>query len=299
MPDAIPEPIPSLPTPVGSEPPPAAVLRSYAPLLLKILNYVMLSLVAVGMTYLTAKFGIKQPEIKVSPPVVVLPEPEPLVETAEIMYFCGRHEALIDNLNTQPWPNKQITWNIDTSGYTGPLTHEQVVEAFDIAWKAWARDLDITPRYVQAAAGAMVQSKFGSIDGPSNVLAWSELADGTNKAKAQMYDKAEAWTISEQPAQATIDLVRVACHEIGHVLGLVHDNVGNKALMEPTYSRTIRLPTARDVERAISLGYKRRINTPTNPNPPPQIELKVSVDADKLAELMRASGYKVELIPPK
>jgi hypothetical protein len=293
----VPEPIPSLPTPVGSEPSPATVLRSYAPLLLKILNYVMLSLVAVGMTYLTAKFGIKQPEVKVSPPVVVLPEPEPLVEVAEIMYFCGRRESLADNLNTAPWPNKTITWNIDPSGYKGTLTKEQIIEAFDIAWKAWATHLDIIPRYVAADAGAMVRSKFGEIDGPSKVLAWSELADGTNNSKAQMYDKAEAWTISDNPAQATIDMVRVACHEIGHVIGLVHDNVGNKALMEPTYSRTIRLPTPRDIDRALSLGYKPRPISPAEPQPAPTIELKVSVEPEKLAEILRKAGYEVKVLP--
>lgn len=215
----------------------------------------------------------------------------------DVLHFCGLRENLLDRLTARPWPNKTIKWSIDTDEYVGPLRRAQIVEAFDVAWKAWARDLDIQPTYVTDEDAADVRSRFGVVfdddgqpDGPSGILAWSELSDGSGRPRRQMYDRAEPWTISGNPGQAQIDVVRVAAHEIGHAMGLVHAPVGTPELMAPTYSRVIQFPTDGDVARAAALGYPRRT---TGSSPAPTIELKVSADPEKLAELLRKAGYKV------
>jgi len=236
-------------------------------------------------------FGVPKGAIPVPPPPIditaILPSTEP-----EPLFFCGRTESIRDSLTTKPWPVKRITWHIDTSA--SPLPEQQVIEAFKAAWNSWAAGIDIEPVYVEVASGAMVRSRFGDYDGSGKVLAWSELADGTITTKHQLYDRAEKWgAFAGGGSGGGIDLVRVAAHEIGHVLGLFHDEGRGNALMDPIYSKTIRLPTEQDINRALTMGYKPAAKSPI-PMGPLTIQFPVSAEADAVAEALRKAGFKVE-----
>ncbi len=244
-------------------------------------------------------FGVPKGTIPIptAPPIdlsSILPSTEP-----EPLFFCGRSESIRDALTAKPWPVRRITWTIDAS--LSPLPEQQVIEAFKAAWASWAAGVDIEPVYVPNTSAALVQTRFGDYDGSGKVLAWSELADGTATVKHQLFDRSEKWgAFAGGGTGNNIDLVRVAAHEIGHVLGLFHDDGRGMALMDPIYSKTIRLPTEQDINRALALGYKPAAKvTPTNPMPGPlTISFPVSAEASAVAEAMRKAGFKVEAPAP-
>lgn len=190
-------------------------------------------------------------------------------DTPDDILICGMIANVIGPLAKWPGEAPRLPWHVDTAGYQGDYSPGKIRDAFAVAWGYWAAVVEITPEVVDVAASALIRSHFKRIDGPSNVLAWSELADNSNRPKTQRYDAGDNWVITpaDQTPSGGIDLVRVACHEIGHVLGLDHDNANADALMRPSYSTRIPKPTARDVQRLIGLGYKPR----TTPVPPPAV----------------------------
>jgi hypothetical protein len=192
-------------------------------------------------------------------------------QSPDDILICGATVQAIGPLAKWPGANPSLPWYLDTAGYRGQLTAAAVLAAYDRAWAYWAAVVEIDPKTVADAGAALIRAHFARIDGPSNVLAWSELADNSNRPKTQRYDAGDDWVITPegQTPSGGIDLVRVACHEIGHVLGLDHDNANADALLRPSYSTRIPKPTARDVQRLIGLGYKPRTTAPVPPAPFP------------------------------
>ena len=180
-------------------------------------------------------------------------------------YFCSQttHRLGMDAAARWPGAAPHLPWHLDLSGYSGSLAPSVIFGAFAQAWLWWAEIAEITPVMVQEVGEALVRKHFARIDGPNGVLAWSELADSTMRPKTQRYDNGEHWTV-EWFLQA------VACHEIGHVLGLEHDSQNSKALMAPFIQSDVRKPTDRDAARLLGLGYQRRTTPiPTDPQPGP------------------------------
>lgn len=162
--------------------------------------------------------------------------------------------------NGRRWPTDRITYYVDLAGVGRQTTAVKAAirGAFAEAWSKWTRPLKLEAVEVDTAAAALVRHRFGPIDGPFGTLAWSYLADGTLRPKEQLYDAGERWTTGPPDGTDRLSIPTVAGHEIGHVLALAHRAPPAGDLMDPTYSEKVTGPTAGDVGRAVSLGYRRR-----------------------------------------
>ena len=120
------------------------------------------------------------------------------------------------------------------------------------------------------------------IDGSGQVLAWSEFPAGT-RSVTQKYDTSERFVVAESPTWPQIDLLAVACHEIGHALGLDHDREGSGSLMEPVYKPGRRVPQQRDIMRIQAL-----YGIPDEPKPNPERIARLMRIYDQHGDLMAA-----------
>lgn len=169
------------------------------------------------------------------------------------------------------WPNPRVTWCL-TELLPG-ISYEDMRDAYALAWSRWAEACGLVPVYSTQARTANVLVGVGRIDGPMGVLAWSELPCGGPTQLTQRYDDGEPWVISDSPPANRIDLLRVACHEIGHVIGLPHIESGN--LLQPTYSRAIRAPQSGDIREAVRrYGPAPTLEPKPKPTPAPAPEPK-------------------------
>lgn len=225
--------------------------------------------------------------------LVELLEPDP-VRYEGAPYEVGEHLHEHDEAEAR-FPANRVTWWVDPAGVgqiRPAVTVEQVRDAMRQAWSMWATRLDLEPVEVMEESQAYVKHRFGFIDGSARTLAWSTLTDGGPRPQEQKYDTGESWTLGP-PAPGQVSLPVVACHEIGHAMGLHHDVGGSDAIMRPTYTSQIVKPTDRDIGRMVRLGYALR----EQPVPVPPSPGVIAVPAvlrleDVLSELKRL-GYGV------
>jgi hypothetical protein len=175
--------------------------------------------------------------------------------------FCALPDVMPLQQNLCKWAgdNPRVTWNL--SGPMPPgLSPAQATDAFAWAWAQWQAVCAIRPEFVADPAAAMVAVTFGPIDRAGGTLAWSELPCGNAGRLTQLFDAQESWVVAENPPRFQMDLGRVACHEIGHVLGMPHLASGN--LMQPMYDANIRRPQTGDVAEAEARYGKPKPGTP-------------------------------------
>lgn len=184
----------------------------------------------------------------------------------QALRFCGHPDVLGMEHATTPckWAHKNIRWTLTgiLSGFEEPVFRR----AYQTAWARWSEICAIQPEYTESIAGANVIIGFGAIDGGLGTLAWSELPCGAPRQLRQLYDHNENWVITDGATSGRqIDLTRVACHEIGHVLGIPHLKDGN--LMGAMYSSAIWKPQADDITEGVR-RYGSVVPLPPPPPPP-------------------------------
>lgn len=157
---------------------------------------------------------------------------------------------------------------LDVGVYVTPgakLGEVSLADAFELAIKGWNDVCGLKLFMATNAKTAHILTGSGQIDGPSNILAQSELPCGFQPGRwrqlNQLFDASEAWTIADNPPANKIDAVRVICHEVGHAWGCGHISTGN--LMAPVYSAQLRWPQRGDIAEA-----RARYGLPAPSSPP-------------------------------
>lgn len=217
--------------------------------------------------------------------------------------FCGIAEHIATGAVAAYWPEAPVTWNIRDN--LPRLSVADVKAAFLLGVESWERVCGIDLRYTANGKTANILLTVANLGGPSGVLADSHLVPPGLRKNAdfqatQRYDSSESWTIAENPAPGTIDIVRVAAHEIGHAIGSPH---GGEGLMKPTYSTKIRFPQPGYDTEFAQRGYgppkPDQPPEPTPPTPGPK-NARVIAEWDAAGRLIRAEispGARITFLP--
>lgn len=292
----------SEPTPAPAAPtkPGRWLDRTLGPTLGPVARHAAGVLAGVLLAYLLGLVGVKADPT----PVEFQQAPDAPAVNYEGARYHGEHgdhaEHVVEVAAARAFPQRAVRYWIDYASAAQirpPLSADAVSAAIRQAWGWWAEGLDIEPAEVADAKSAHLvmsfdRNVFGRADGPLGVLAACELGDGTTKQKRLVFDAAERWTAGP-PAANQLSLPTVGCHELGHWLGLGHDDPTAPAVMRPSYSAALPREQPRDIARAVQLGYKLRAKTPAPPTSD-VLTFPVSAKAGDLAEALRKSGWSVE-----
>ncbi|XP_070331753.1 stromelysin-3 isoform X2 [Odocoileus virginianus] len=181
------------------------------------------------------------------------------------------------------WEKTDLTYRI--LRFPWQLLREQVRQAVAEALQVWS---DVTPlTFTEVHEGhADIVIDFTRywhgdnlpFDGPGGILAHAFFPK-THREGDVHFDYDETWTIGDN--QGT-DLLQVAAHEFGHVLGLQHTTAA-KALMSPFYTFRYPLSLSPDDRRGIQQLYGRPRLAPTSR--PPDLGPGTGADTNEIAPL--------------
>ncbi len=183
------------------------------------------------------------------------------------MYFCSVEDVQAF-AGRNRWNKRHLTYRI--SGSLSSLPSEEMSRAFEIAWARISDVCGMTAEETRGKADIFIHT--GRIDGPNGTLAWSQLANGTDRPLEQKYDAGDRWGIFDDHPRREIDLARVACHELIHALGVSHIS-GELALMNPSYGAVIKPQDADIRELRDRYGPPKKTQPPVDPDKPLVVEL--------------------------
>ncbi|XP_021334138.1 stromelysin-3 [Danio rerio] len=153
------------------------------------------------------------------------------------------------------WPKTDLTYKIQR--FPWQMREDKVRRIFQEALKVWS---DVTPltftEVVNQEADIVIDfTRYWHgdnlpFDGPGGILAHA-FFPRTHREGDIHFDYDESWTVGNELGT---DLLQVAAHEFGHVLGLQHSLVPG-AIMSPFYSFSYPLKLSEDDKKGIQYLY--------------------------------------------
>lgn len=211
--------------------------------------------------------------------------------------FCGvTDEAFAINGRTYQWPRgMKVSWGIGFSRL-GTLSDLDCKGAREQAFAEICGYCGLDAAYNPNSKTANFIAMSTRLDGPNGILAQHRIPVGNVTQETVLpgeFDDGENWSIGANVG-AAIDYYRVDLHELLHGCGLGHAPVdkNNPALIEPTYSRSIRNLQPRDIAELQRRYGKRETPVPT-PVPTPAPSNKTIIEISGAVSGISIPGYRV------
>lgn len=200
---------------------------------------------------------------------------------------CGVTDAEHAREALNRWGMRHLTYAIEATPRGRDLSPESAARSIRQAFASWSAVCDLTFEEIDSRAACNLligvgRGRRAGFDGPSGTLAWAELPpDDGHRSQLQMRFDLDENFVTESSASGVL-LENVACHEIGHLLGLSHTRAAG-SLMLPTYSPRVSKPQTDDIRRVVERYGERA--TPAPDQPPtipaiPQSPAKIQVLMD-------------------
>ncbi|MEL6435937.1 MAG: cadherin domain-containing protein, partial [Pseudomonadota bacterium] len=170
-----------------------------------------------------------------------------------------------------------VTWSMATSNYAADfiqfssfITNQQFIGVIRAAFDAWEAVTNVNFVEVTDSSNVDIRLGFGQLGGPSGTLG---IANYSFSVPSNIlvesfirFDIAETWHYSITPQTDDISAYLVALHEIGHVLGIDHSDVG-EAVMTASINEDLPGLTQDDIDAVQAIYGARTVNTPSNQAP--------------------------------
>ncbi|XP_071945161.1 matrix metalloproteinase-18-like [Antedon mediterranea] len=152
------------------------------------------------------------------------------------------------------WEKRNLKYYIGNR--TTDLKPSEIQDGIEYAVKLWSDNSGLTFTQVDDAAVSDVRFDFVNkihgdqkeFDGPGKVLAHAFFPNEERRGQVH-FDEAETWLGPKQyhdPSGTKYNIMVLAAHEIGHVLGLEHTSNETKSIMKPwpvKYYKNFELPS--------------------------------------------------------
>nr|XP_033799166.1 matrix metalloproteinase-21 [Geotrypetes seraphini] len=146
-------------------------------------------------------------------------------------------QVVLDRTETTAFARRSLKWRLIGEGYSSQLSIEEQTYAFKLAFRMWSEVTPLDFEEDTTSPISQIDIKLGFGTGRHLGCAHTFDGEGQEFAHAWLqsdihFDDDEHFTAAD--TENGISLLKVAVHEIGHVLGLAHSH-RRGSIMQPNY----------------------------------------------------------------